>query len=273
MAIENNAVVISDLNENYPQDRDYIAEGAAHMRLTKKVLKNTFPNVNSPVNIDSDTLNIFSDKITLTGDAMNVGGLMIKNAVPGTASNDVVVKSQMETYFTNFLKNNVYRVGSYYISEDDTNPGDSSVLGFGAWVPVTGVVMGSGIVNPDGSVPNAQRVEFVKGATGGRVSNTIRVENLPLVSIDLAAAGVVTDQAGNHNHNIRLDNIRISIDNQSSLVYRVGSAHDQTMTTELGGIHSHPIRGTISFGRDDISRQPIDTLPPYRVANIWRRTA
>ena len=55
MAIETNAVVIGDLNENYPQDRDYIAEGAAHMRLTKKVLKNTFPNVNSPVDIDSDT--------------------------------------------------------------------------------------------------------------------------------------------------------------------------------------------------------------------------
>ena len=272
MAIETNAVVISDLNENYPQDRDYIAEGAAHMRLTKKVLKNTFPNVNSPVDIDSDTLNIFSNKITITGDYMDVGGLMIKNSTPGTASNDVVVKSQMETYFTDFLKNRLYRVGSYFISEDDTNPGDSAVLGFGTWVQVTGMLMGSGTVNPDGSVPNAQRRDFVRGSTGGRVYNTIKVDNLPLVSIDLAAAGVTTSEAGGHVHQIKLDSIRISIDNQNSLVYRVGSVHNQAINTESAGVHTHPIRGTISFGKDDISRQPIDTMPPYRVANIWRRT-
>ena len=128
MAIENNAVVISDLNQNYPQDRDYIQEGAAHIRLVKNVLKNTFPNVDSPVDIDSDQLNLFNDKITITGDAMDVGGLTIKNATPGTGSSDVVIKSQMEAYMKDFLQNRVYRKGSYYISEDFTAGPEGALL-------------------------------------------------------------------------------------------------------------------------------------------------
>lgn len=273
MAIETNAVVIGDLNENYPQDRDYVSEGAAHMRLTKKVLKNTFPNVDTPVELDSSTLNLFASKITLTGDAMDVGGLMIKNATPGTGSSGVVVKSQMETYFTDFLKNRLYKVGSYFISEDDTNPGDSSILGFGTWIQVTGMLMGSGTVNPDGSVPNAQRRDFVRGSTGGKVYNTVKVENLPLVSIDLRASGVTTEEDPGHTHSISLDQLSLSLDDTSSRVYRNNGSHNTTLTTDLSGRHSHRVQGTISFGRDDISRQPIDTMPPYRVANIWRRTS
>lgn len=272
MAIENNAVVISDLNQNYPQDRDYIQEGAAHIRLVKNVLKNTFPNVDSPVDIDSDQLNLFNDKITITGDAMDVGGLMIKNATPGTGSSDVVIKSQMEAYMKDFLQNRVYRKGSYYISEDDTNPGDASVLGFGTWLNVTGVIMGSGTVNPDGSVPNAQSKIFTVGATGGRVYNGIKIENIPLISIDLRAAGVTTTTGGAHVHNFPAKNTRYSIDDKHAKIHNTGDANDTTIETSSGGAHQHDVQGTITFGRDDISKQPIDTLPPYRVANIWRRT-
>lgn len=271
MAIETNAVVISDLNPLYPQDRDYIAEGAAQIRLVKQVIKNTFPNVDSPVTMDSDQLNLFGDKITFSGDSMDVGGLMIKNATAGTGSNDVVTKSQMETYFTDFLKNRVYRVGSYYTSEDNTNPGDAAVLGFGTWVVVTGMLMGSGTVTPDGSVPNAQSRHFTAGGTGGRIYNTIKADNLPLTTIDLADAGVTTGSSGGHVHGVPADFINISIDDQPSRVYREGQGHGSSFNTTREGEHTHPIEGSISFGKDDVARQPIDTMPPYRVVNIWRR--
>ena len=271
MAIETNAVVISDLNPLYPQDRDYIAEGAAQIRLVKQVIKNTFPNVDAPVTIDSDQLNLFGDKITFSGDAMDVGGLMIKNATAGTGSNDVVTKSQMETYFTDFLKNRVYRVGSYYTSEDNTNPGDAAVLGFGTWVAVTGMLMGSGTVTPDGSVPNAQSRQFTAGGTGGRVYNTIKADNLPLTTIDLAAAGITTGSAGAHTHIVPAGSIRISIDDKASRVYKDYDSNDIPYSTLSAGAHTHPIEGSISFGKDDVARQPIDTMPPYRVVNIWRR--
>lgn len=90
MAIETNAVVITDLNPLYPRDRDYIYEGAAQIRLIKQTLQNTFPNVTEPVDIDSDTFKIMSEKLKFTGDAMDVGGLMIKNVTPGTGDKEFI---------------------------------------------------------------------------------------------------------------------------------------------------------------------------------------
>ena len=64
MAIETNAVVVTDLNPLYPRDRDYIYEGAAQLRLVKQVLQNTFPNLTEPMTVNSDTLAAISDKIS-----------------------------------------------------------------------------------------------------------------------------------------------------------------------------------------------------------------
>ena len=136
MAIETNAVVVTDLNPLYPRDRDYIYEGAAQIRLIKQTLQNTFPNVTEPVDIDSDTFKIMSEKLKFTGDAMDVGGLMIKNAAPGTGDKDVVTKGQMEAFMKNWMENKVFRIGAYYITEEDINPGDSISLGFGSWANI-----------------------------------------------------------------------------------------------------------------------------------------
>lgn len=271
MAIEVNAVVVSDLNEDYPQDRDYLSEGGAHIRLVKKILKNTFPNLTEPMEVGSDFFKIFANKLSLTGDAFNMGGLMVKNAQPGTADNDLTTKGQVEALMKNWMQNRLYRPGSYYISEDPTNPGDSSVLGFGQWVQVTGMIMGAGAVNPDGSVPNAQRRDFVAGSVGGRVYNDIRPENLPLTTIDLAASGARTSVGGGHAHNIPAEFSRYSVNDVQSRIYREGGGNTYVYPTSYAGDHSHVVQGTISFGRDNVSRQPVDTMPPHRVAYIWRR--
>src|SRR5699024_5368770 len=146
-----NANTINDLNPLYPRDRYYLYEGAAQIRLVKQVLQNTFPNVTDPVQLDSDYLNILASKVTFTCDSRDVGELMIKNATPGTGDRDVVTKGQIEAFMQNWMANKVFRISSYYITEEDINPGDSSSLGFGSWAKVTGVIMGSGVVNPDGS--------------------------------------------------------------------------------------------------------------------------
>lgn len=266
MAIEVNATNIGDLNPAYPQDRDYLAEGAAHLRLIKNTLKTTFPNVNGPVNVSSDQFDLFANKITLAGDYMDVGGLMVKNATAGTGPADLVTKSQMESYLTSFMQNHVYRVNSYYTSEDPTNPGDSTVLGFGVWVPVTGMLMGSGTINPDGSVPNAQARQFTAGQSGGRVYNDVKPENLPLTSIDLS--GVTTANDGAHTHTIELSSSASGTGHPDS----GNNTNDGVASTQVGGAHTHRLQGSATFGRDSVSKQPIETLPPYRVVNIWRRT-
>lgn len=265
MAIETNAVVITDLNPLYPRDRDYIYEGAAQIRLIKQTLKNTFPNVTEPVEIDSDTFKIMSEKLKFTGDAMDVGGLMIKNAAPGTGDKDVVTKGQMEAFMNNWMENKVFRIGSYYITEEDINPGDSISLGFGSWAKVTGVIMGTGVVNPDGTVPNASRVEFTSGATGGRIFNTVQTENLPLMTINGSSFSV---SSNTHAHNINFGRGDASGHNSSPNWYSPGSGFTHRTESDT---HTHTISGSVSFGRDDISRQPINTLPPFRAAHIWRR--
>ncbi|WJJ57301.1 baseplate [Escherichia phage 4E8] len=265
MAIETTAVVTTDLNPLYPRDRDYLYEGAAQIRLVKQVLINTFPNITEPVQLDSDSFNILANKVSFTGDSMDVGGLTIKNLTPGTGDKDAVTKGQMEAFMLNWMQNKLYRIGAYYITEEDINPGDSSSLGFGSWAKVTGVVMGTGVVNPDGSVPNAQRVEFQAGGTGGRVFNTIRADNMPLTTINGSSFQV---SSYSHSHNITMGRGDASGHNSSPNWYSPGGGYTQVTDTNT---HSHSITGSVSFGRDDVSRQPINTLPPFRAAHIWRR--
>lgn len=268
MAIESNAETINDLNPLYPRDRDYLYEGAAHIRLVKQTIKSTFPNITEPVLIDSDTFSIFSDKLTFTGDAMDVGGLMVKNATPGTGDKDLTTKGQVEAMFDNWLQNKIYRVGSYYITEENINPGDSISLGFGTWAKVTGMIMGSGIVNPDGSVPNASRVEFVAGGSGGRVHNTIRSENLPLTTINGSSFSISQYR---HSHTMAYNRGDSSGHNSDDNFLQPPGVTGEWTGRTSEDTHGHTISGTASFGRDDVSRQPINTMPPYRVANIWRR--
>lgn len=266
MAVETNANTINDLNPLYPRDRDYIYEGAAQLRLVKQVLQNTFPNVTEPVQLDSDSLNILASKVTFTGDFMDVGGLMIKNATPGTGDKDVVTKGQMEAFMKNWMENKFLRVGSYYITEEDINPGDSISLGFGSWVKVTGVLMGTGVVNPDGTVPNASRVEFAAGATGGRVFNTIKEENIPLLTVDGSKFKV---SSYTHRHSMQYTRGDASGHNSNDNWLSPDGTEFTDYTSN--DTHDHTISGSASIGRDDISRQPINTLPPFRAAHIWRR--
>ena len=265
MAIETNAVVVTDLNPLYPRDRDYIYEGAAQIRLIKQTLQNTFPNITEPVNVDSDAFKIISEKLKFTGDTMDVGGLMIKNAAPGTGDKDVVTKGQMEAFMKNWMENKVFRIGAYYITEEDVNPGDSISLGFGVWAAVTGVVMGAGVVNPDGTVPNAQRMEFTAGATGGRIYNTVKTENLPLTTISGSSFSLSNYT---HSHTTTFGRGDASGHNSSPNWYSPGSGYSAVTSSDT---HTHSITGSATFGYDDISRQPINTLPPFRAAYIWRR--
>lgn len=268
MAVENTANTIAELNPLYPRDRDYLYEGASHIRLIKQTLKNTFPNVTEPVNVDSDTFKIISEKLKFTGDAMDVGGLMIKNGQAGTGTNDFVTKGQMDAMFDRWMQQKIYRVGAYYVTEEDINPGDSISLGFGSWTKVTGVIMGAGIVNPDGSVPNAQRVEFVAGGEGGRVFNTVRPDNLPLTTVSVSG----NTSQNTHHHVRNLANVRLSIDDRNFYVESVdGRYPNNNPRNDSDVTHDHTFTGSGTFGRDDISRQPINTLPPFRSAYIWRR--
>lgn len=265
MAIEN-AVYINSLDPEFPKNTDYVSEGAAHIRMIKGAVKATFPNITEPVEINSDAIKIISDKITIDKDSIDFGKLKLKNIGDATADNEVPTKLQVDNILKDMLQNRIYGVGSYYISESELNPGDSSMLGFGVWTKVTGMVMGSGIVNPDGSVPNATRVEFKTGNIGGRVFNTITEDNIPLMTIDGSKFNIVDHE---HDHEIRCVPDQMETHNHNMLK-DISPGGSQSRRTQKS-TNKPRIEGKVSFGKDNTSRQPINTMPPYRVANIWRR--
>ena len=63
---------ISDLNASYPGPSDSISSGDDHIRLTKKVLKNTFPNVDGPIELTTQEFADLKDGIGKGGVAASL---------------------------------------------------------------------------------------------------------------------------------------------------------------------------------------------------------
>lgn len=77
MALEN-ADFITDLVQSNPTPTDFINEGDDHLRLTKKVLQQSFPNIDGPVNSTPTDLN---NGIIPVGGIIMWSGLL--SALPG----------------------------------------------------------------------------------------------------------------------------------------------------------------------------------------------
>lgn len=167
------------------------------------------------------------------------------------------------------LKDNIYHIGAYYITESDKNPSDPDLLGFGVWVKLTGMIMGSGVIDPDPNVPNSTRIEYKVGNTGGRPWATIEEMNIPQLVVDSKNFSIIDYE---HDHGIHMiqDSTALSGSNilQKDITTGAGTERRSLMST-----NTPIISGIVRLGRAESDRQPINTMSPYRVANIWRREA
>ena len=131
-------------------------------------------------------------------------------------------------------------VGSYY--HTDTNDNPATILGFGFWQRVNGRLL-------VGYDPG--QAEFNQpGKTGGNKAHTLTENNLPPHRHKFPGDDQLLDRGGIG----AAECIHIA-DNFS---YDASSSHGRGRTY-----------GTSSVGKAD----PITHLPPYRVTNIWVRTA
>lgn len=279
MAIETTATVINDLNPEYPIPGDYISEGDDHIKLIKQVVKNTFPTANTPLTPDFTYFNKMPDYVDFT--TRNVGGAEVKivevqdaritGGLAGVEDTDVTILKQVKDLITTALKN-IFPVGCYWNTDSNSNPAD--VFGFGSWQKVTGVLMGSGIVHPDGSVPNQSARTFVVGEKGGSFSKGIKEENIPLLTSDFSTNGIRTAGAGGHDHVVKYRLQRLSIDDINSLVVDPSDGNNNTeKRTQRVDDHVHNLSGILRLGRPLESQVPIDVMNPYIVTNIWKRTS
>ena len=104
MPIEGQVNNIADLNPAYPQADDPVSQGDNHVRLIKKALKDTFPNIDGTVLPSEDELNQLVGQ-DLPGDVTDLEGRVTKNEAD-IANNAAGIQSNAGaiTANTNYIK-------------------------------------------------------------------------------------------------------------------------------------------------------------------------
>lgn len=173
--------------------------------------------------------------LTANGTADTAVASQLLEAVKIVAAS--VVKTQMRTVF--------YPVGTYY--GNDTDPTNPAILfGFGTWVRVEG----RAIMGCDGT---GTGTFGTPGSQGGALTHTHTATG---TSITIA-------QMPSHGHDVTYYDDFDGIDGTypaGTVLSGQSSAVRATSSKGGGQTHTHTIQSSSS-------------LPPYRVAYLWRRTA
>lgn len=173
MTVETTAQFLTELNESFPRYNDLIKEGDDHIRILKKVLKQTFPYMDKEVQVSADMLNALAAAFKLTdedltfrknlsierGKTLSAGMNPIKEVGIPVDPDDAVSLA----YFKSDMMKLIYPIGCLYFSTTGVNP--ATELGFGTWMPFGAgrVIVGAGT----GTDANAQARTFALGDTGG----------------------------------------------------------------------------------------------------------
>ncbi|QDH46888.1 putative collar domain containing protein/baseplate wedge protein [Aeromonas phage LAh_9] len=283
MSVESNVNFIPELNDQFPRKNDLIKEGDDHIRLVKKVLKNTLPGFNKALTITADSMNNFdrnvgfeTDTVILKGamrvdGSINVNGKKLTGLATPTADGDAVSWKFVKD-LTTAIYNTTWPINSIYFTVDDRNP--SVILGFGTWekfgqgrVPVG---TGTGV-----DVRNESKT-FVNSGVGGNYSSVLTIDNLPSHTHQLS---LDTTSGGEHRHDGG-----VAIRASSSQPFGKAVAHEELFSYEhhkygedIGTAwtstvigHTHSIQGnTVATG----SGFGFNTQNPYIGVSMWKRTA
>lgn len=279
MAIESSAKFISELNEAYPRNRDFIKEGDDHLRLVKSVIKTTFPFIDSEIRLPSSKLNRLdrsltyddSDVLTISSNltieenlSLNAGGNRLENLGDPKEEQDIITVSYLQT-------KGIWPVGSIFISADSRNPSES--LGFGTWVPFASgrIVVGTGS-HSDGS---GDLLTFANEASGGSYGHRLSTKEIPKHSHRISNAQ--TSVSGNHNHDVITYGAQYGVNHPTDHVNFYGCTF--TETEYLGihggnvledGNHTHNLSGGVSVSGKGETH---NNVQPYMVCHFWKRTA
>ena len=155
-------------------------------------------------------------------------------------------------YADNIILSKIYPVGSYYISASNTSPAD--IFG-GTWVKVEGKFILS------------SSSTYTVGSTGGSTTNTLSANQIPT----LTGISGSTSTNGAHAHKDGTSPTACGAYASSTCASaQISFTANSGRETTTNGDHSH----TFSNGKYTNSNQhSVNNMPPYEVANIWKRTA
>lgn len=165
-------------------------------------------------------------------------------------SEDLKGKINNSSSGTNINFNDIYPVGSIYMSVNSTNP--SELFG-GTWEQIKDrFLLGAG-------------VGYAAGETGGEEKHTLTIDEMPAHSHKLVTAHSTPMLSDDKNNIIRSTNVNKYIagngTNGSSSFYTYVLLADNSNTTPSAGVSE-----TVGKGKT------IDIIPPYLAVYMWRRT-
>ena len=237
--------------------------------------KITVPNAANATNATND------------GNGDNISETYLKEAVTNISESNgtvTVTKSDGSSFtFSSFKLDNVYPVGSIYMSTSPTNP--HNLFG-GTWEAYAQgrVLIGVG----EGTDANGVKKTFSAGATGGEYEHTLTVGEMPSHSHNISG--------GSHGHTASVSNtgshthISTIIDSAQSGSPEVEQARTTTMprTSNIkqhnatlvnsGGSHNHAVTIATSSSHshtiaDSGNGSAHANIQPFVNCYMWRRTA
>lgn len=172
----------------------------------------------------------------------------------------------------------IYPVGAYYITESDKNP--SETLGIGTWERVVDrTLLGGGGVREVGSEGGEETVTLtldkIPAHTHSASTNTTGDHSHNRGTMDITGSFRTYDAGGRENGTGAFNDDYYSewnLSDGSSVCWdkleSFKASRSWTGNTNTTGNHSHTVTVNNTGGS-----QAHNNLPPYRVVNIWRRTA
>lgn len=269
MSVEQSASNISQLNPNWPTAEDFVSEGDDHLRLLKKTVKQTFPNIKDSVNISDVQLNSLAKTVSTsdTGTDLTINGNLVvqKDGYGLIGKADFKLSELTDKTIVNIkmLRELTMPVGHIACLNVATNPKD--LYGFGTWTAFgQGKVMLG--VGPHTDARGEAR-NYALGAVGGSYQHGLTEIELP--SHSHAAGSLATNSAGAHTHNYsQLQILTPSPDTKHG--GKIAQGGMQSYTTESSGAHTHTISGaTAATG----GGQAHNITQPFVAVAMWVRTA
>lgn len=272
MSVENSANNISQLNPNWPTAEDFVSEGDDHLRLIKKTVKQTFPNIKDIVNISHKQLNSLAKIIPTedTKDDIVINGSLTvhKDGYVEVGKADFKLSEMVDKTAINLkmLRELTMPVGHIAILNVATNPKD--LYGFGEWA-ATGqgrVLIGVGT----GTDSRNEAKAFTLGQTAGEFNHVLTANEL--AAHTHGAGGLTTASAGSHNHATNWALVGEDGSGSGNLASGGWGGPEDTFRTptQNGGEHTHTVTGETATAGGNAAH---NIMQPYLVVHMWVRTA